>query len=110
MIRRLAIIVSVSAITTVSVAARAQSVSSSAGGAASNPMLAICSGFLAQGAGSVSGDKSKLCNCLVRDTSTKLSTSDMEAYAQASLNSQTPPKDVMDKVMAIATSCLQEAQ
>ena len=78
--------------------------------ASGDATMAICTGFLAQGAGSMSGDKTKLCNCLIRETGTKLSTEEMMAYAQASMNSQTPPPAVLDKVMNIATTCLQEAQ
>jgi hypothetical protein len=34
----------------------------------------------------------------------------MSAYAQAGLNNTAPPSAVMDKIMAIATGCLNEAQ
>ena len=75
-----------------------------------NALLGICSGVLAQGAGGVSGDHDKLCACLVRETSTKLTTAEMSAYSEASLNNAAPPSAVMDKVMAIATRCLSAAQ
>jgi hypothetical protein len=88
--------------------ARAQGLSSSQGGG--NPLLAMCGGMLAEGAAGVSGDKNRLCTCLVRDTSAKLTHEEMMAYAEASTNSQAPPPAVMNKVMAIATACLQEAQ
>jgi len=75
-----------------------------------NALLGVCSGFLAQSAGSVSGDHDRLCACLVRETSTKLTMAEMSAYSEAALNNASPPPAVMDKVMAIATSCLAEAQ
>ncbi len=79
-------------------------------GAQNNALIGICSGMLAQGAAGVSGDHGKLCACLVRETSTKLSTAEMKAYSESSLNNTAPPSAVMDKVMAIATSCLNAAQ
>ncbi len=111
MIRRFVACASALTFLGMSVAAGAQStVAAPVGGDGGNPMLAICSGFLSQGAGSVSGDKTKLCACLVRETTTKLTAAEMQAYAEASLNSQAPPPAVMDKVMAVATTCLKEAQ
>jgi len=79
-------------------------------GTGGDPTQAICSGLLAQGAGTVSGDQTKLCSCLARETPRKLTLADMEAYSEASLNSQPPPAAVMDKVMSLAQACLQEAQ
>ena len=76
----------------------------------SNPLHDICSSMLEQGAGGVSGNHTKLCNCLVHETSTRLSNAEMVAYSQASAEGQAPPKAVMDKVMKIATYCLQQAQ
>jgi hypothetical protein len=108
MVRYPVIVLSVLALAASVMTVQAQStVAPSTGG---NPMLSICSDLLAQGVGTVSGDKNKLCTCLVHETSTKLSIAEMEAYSKASLNSQAPPQDVMNKVMAIATRCLREAQ
>ncbi len=73
-------------------------------------LTATCSGFLAQGAGAVSGDKAKLCACLVRETPAKLSLDEMQAYAEATINNRAPPDAVMQKMTAIATLCLREAQ
>jgi hypothetical protein len=65
---------------------------------------------LAESPGTVSGDKAKLCTCLIRETPARLSQQEMMAYAEASLESKTPPDAVMQKVLAIATACLKEAQ
>ena len=75
-----------------------------------DPMVAVCSGLLAQSPGGVSGDHTKLCACLARETPARLTQADMLAYAQASVENTAPPDDVMQKVMAVATKCLQEAQ
>jgi hypothetical protein len=76
----------------------------------SDPNAAICAGLLAEAPGGVSGDHTKLCACLVRETPKQLTQADMLAYAQASAESKAPPDAVMAKVMAVATQCLQEAQ
>ena len=73
-------------------------------------LTATCSGFLAQGAGAVSGDHGKLCACLVRETPAKLSLPEMQAYAEATINNRAPPDAVMQKMTAIASQCLREAQ
>ena len=73
-------------------------------------LTATCSGFLEQGAGAVSGDKAKLCSCLVRETPARLSLPEMQAYAEATLNNRSPPDAVTQKMVAIATQCLREAQ
>ena len=73
-------------------------------------LTAMCSGFLEQGAGAVSGDHAKLCACLVRETPAKLSFPEMQAYAEATINNRAPPDAVMQKMTAIASLCLRESQ
>ncbi len=75
-----------------------------------DPLMDICTGFLAQSGQGVSGDAGRLCTCLTRETQARLSRPEMEAYAQATSNGQPPPERVMQKVMAIAAQCLTEAK
>lgn len=74
-----------------------------------DPLMEICSGFLDQSTQGVSGDRNRLCTCLVRETKTRLTPAEMKAYAQASQAGQPPPDAVMQKVLGIATACLTEA-
>jgi hypothetical protein len=71
--------------------------------------MSLCSGLLSQSGVATTG-QDKLCNCLISQVTSKLSADDMMAYAQATMNSQTPPPAVMDKVMGIATSCLNQSK
>jgi hypothetical protein len=75
-----------------------------------NELVQICSGFLEQSAGGVSGDKAALCNCLATETASRLSMPEMQAYAQATVESKAPPDAVMKKMEAIAVTCLTQAQ
>ena len=75
-----------------------------------DPIQAICSGFLAENSAGVSADKVKLCSCLVRETKSRLSVDEMKSYSQANLNGQAPSDAVMQKVIAIAQTCLTEAK
>ena len=72
----------------------------------SDPMQSLCTGFLEQSGQGVSGDRNKLCACLVRETKARLTPQEMQAYNKASETGQTPPPAVMDKVIAVATTCL----
>ena len=74
--------------------------------AAANPLQQICTGFLAESGQGVSGDANKLCTCLVRETQSRLTTAEMEAYSKAAQDGQQPPQAVMEKVIGIATACL----
>jgi hypothetical protein len=78
--------------------------------AAGTDLSAICSGVLDQSAGGVSGDHTKLCACLARETPARLSQAEMMAYAEATLANKAPPDAVTDKITAIATHCLQQAR
>ncbi|MEQ9448685.1 MAG: hypothetical protein RLN70_07210 [Rhodospirillaceae bacterium] len=78
--------------------------------ASSDPLMGICSGFLAQSGQSVSGDTQKLCSCLTRETQGQLTRAEMQAYSQATASGRPPPERVMQKVMNIATQCLGEAR
>ena len=75
-----------------------------------DPLLSLCSGFLDQSAGGVSGNKQKLCSCLVRETPAQLTQEEMIAYAEATVNNRAPPDAVTRKMVASATMCLTEAQ
>jgi hypothetical protein len=75
----------------------------------SNPLSAVCTGVLAQSNINV-GDADRLCACLIRQTPAHLTPQEMEIYAEASQAGKQPPQPVMDKVIAVATECLQEAQ
>ena len=74
-----------------------------------NPLAEVCSGVLAQ-SNVNAGNSDRLCACLLRETPARLSQDEMMAYAEANQDGKEPPKDVMDKVTAIATTCLKEAQ
>ena len=75
----------------------------------SDPLAAICTNFLDQGGGGVSGDRNRLCSCLSRETKSRLTQDEMKAYKGAADKGQAPPDALMQKVMAIATVCLTEA-
>jgi len=74
-----------------------------------DPLMEICSGFLEQSSQGVSGDKNRLCTCLVRETKTRLTAAEMKAYSEASQTGRPVPDAVMQKVLGIATACLTEA-
>ncbi len=71
-----------------------------------DPLQDICTGFLDQGGAGVSGDRNKLCTCLVRETKARLTPQEMLIYSKAAESGQPPPPAVMDKVIGIATACL----
>ncbi len=75
-----------------------------------DPLKEICTNFLAQGGGGVSGDANRLCTCLVKETQARLTRREMELYNDAALKGQAPPDAVMEKVMGIATTCLTAAR
>ena len=70
----------------------------------------ICSGVLEQAPGGVSGDHTKLCNCLSTETVSRLSQTELLAYAESTMQNKAPPDAVMTKITAIATFCLRQAQ
>jgi hypothetical protein len=74
--------------------------------APNDPLQSLCSGFLEQSGQSVSGNANKLCACLVRETKARLTPQEMAVYSRASETGQTPPPSVMEKVIAVATTCL----
>ena len=74
-----------------------------------DPLQEICTGFLQQGGQGVSGDRNRLCTCLVRETKNRLTEPEMRAYNRAAETGQPPPEAVMQKVMGIAAACLTEA-
>jgi hypothetical protein len=76
----------------------------------SDPLVDICTGFLAQSGQGVSGDVKRLCTCLTRETQSQLTRREMELYSQATSQGRAPPDTIMQKVLGIATRCLAEAQ
>lgn len=91
-------------------AAQAQTQGSTSQSTTTDSLTGICSALLQQQAGGVSGDHDKLCACLVRETPAQLSLADMSAYEEATLANRAPPDAVMQKITAIATKCLTQAQ
>ena len=77
---------------------------------AGDPLKEICTGFLEQGGQGVSGDRNKLCTCLVRETQSGLTRQEMALYSKAAETGQAPPPAIMEKVLNIATTCLTAAQ
>jgi hypothetical protein len=75
-----------------------------------DPLKDMCTGFLEQGGAGVSGDRNKLCTCLVRETQAQLTQQEMVLYSKAAETGQAPPPAIMNKVVNIATSCLTAAQ
>ncbi len=75
-----------------------------------DPLKDICTNFLEQGGGGVSGNRNTLCSCLVKETQARLTRQEMEIYNKASTAGQAPPPAIMDKVIGIATMCLTAAQ
>lgn len=75
-----------------------------------DPLKEICTGFLEQGGTGVSGDRNKLCTCLVRETQTQLTQQEMVIYSKAAETGQAPPPAIMNKVVNIATICLTAAR
>ncbi len=71
-----------------------------------NPLQEMCLGFLEESAQGISGDRSKLCTCLVREVQARMTAKEMEAYNKSAVNGQQPPPEVMEKVVGIATACL----
>lgn len=77
-----------------------------AAGPTADPLQNICTGFLDQAGQGVSGDRAKLCECLVRETKARLTAQEMATYNKAGETGQPPPPAIMEKVLAIATTCL----
>jgi hypothetical protein len=75
-----------------------------------DPLQDICTGFMEQGGQAVSGDRNKLCACLVNETKARLTLKEMEIYAKAGETGQPPPPAIMEKVIGIATVCLTTAR
>ncbi len=77
---------------------------------AKDPLQEICTGFLAQSGAGVSGDRQKLCSCLVTETQKQLTRQEMELYHQAMTSGGQPPPAIMEKVVDVATVCLTQAR
>ena len=78
--------------------------------AQNTPLEDICQGFLSSSGAPVPGNAKILCDCLVREVQYNLTVPEMRAY-QSSVDARQPlPKALEAKVMAVATSCLTQAQ
>ncbi len=75
-------------------------------GASGDPLQDICTGFMDQSGQGLSGDRNKLCACLVRETKARLTVKEIEIYSKAGETGQQPPPAIMEKVMGVATTCL----
>jgi len=75
-----------------------------------DPLKDICTSFMDQSGQGVSGDRNKLCSCLVQQTQARLTRQEMEIYAKAGATGQQPPPAIMQKVIEVATTCLTQAQ
>ncbi|MEQ9445895.1 MAG: hypothetical protein RJS98_10050 [Rhodospirillaceae bacterium] len=75
-----------------------------------NPLEAICQGFLSSSGVPTPGNANILCDCLVREVQSNLTRPEMQSY-QSSVEAGRPlPKALETKIMAVATSCLTQAQ
>ena len=74
-----------------------------------DPLMEICSSFLDQTGQGISGDRNNLCTCLVRETQARLTRQEMEIYSAAGQSGKQVPNAIMQKVIGIATLCLQQA-
>lgn len=87
-------------------AAFAQTLPKSSG----DPLQDICTSFLEQSGQGISGNRNKLCTCLVRETQARLTTKEMEIYSKMGETGEQPPPALMEKIIGVATACLTEAQ
>ena len=76
----------------------------------SDPLAAICQGFLSTSGLPAPGNSNVLCGCLVREVQSNLSVAEMQAYQGATQAGRPPPSGVENKVATIAVRCLSEAQ
>ncbi|MDX2222178.1 MAG: hypothetical protein SFV21_05490 [Rhodospirillaceae bacterium] len=75
-----------------------------------DPLMGICSGFLAQPGVAISADANRLCTCLVREVKAGLSRAEMETYDRANAAGQPLPAALQGKITGIAVQCLGEAK
>ena len=99
----------IAVLTIIAVPAVAQTAPAAPKNNGGDPLGEICTSFLDQSGAGVSGDRNRLCSCLVRETKSRLTRPEMDAYNRATQTGQAPPPAVMEKVMGIATTCLTEA-
>lgn len=83
--------------------------SAGAAQAPGDPLMGICSGFLAQPGVAISADATRLCTCLVREVKGRLSRAEMDTYDRANAAGQALPPEVQAKITGIAVQCLGEA-
>ena len=74
-----------------------------------DPLMEICSSFLDQSGQGISGDRNNLCTCLVRETKARLTRQEMQIYNDAGATGKQVPDAIMQKVIGIATLCLQQS-
>lgn len=78
--------------------------------AQSDPLAAICHGFLSSSGLPSPGNANILCKCLVEEVQANLTTAEMQAYQSATNSGRSAPAAVEAKVSAIAVNCLRRAQ
>ena len=76
---------------------------------ANDPLMEICSSFLEQSGQGISGDRNNLCTCLVRETQARLTRQEMQVYNDAGRTGKQVPDAIMQKIVGIATLCLQQS-
>ncbi len=75
-----------------------------------NPLEAICQGFLSSSGVPAPGNANILCDCLAQEVQSNLTRTEMQSY-QSSVEAGRPlPKALETKIMAVAASCLMQAQ
>ena len=74
-----------------------------------DPLMEICSSFLDQSGQGISGNRNNLCTCLVRETKARLTRQEMEIYNAAGQSGKQVPDAIMQKVIGIATLCLEQS-
>ncbi len=76
----------------------------------SDPLAAICQGFLSSSGLPAPGNSSVLCGCLVREVQTNLTVAEMQSYQNATAAGRALPPDVQNKITSIAARCLNAAK
>ena len=74
-----------------------------------DPLAEICTSFLDQTGQGITGDRNNLCTCLVRETKARLTPEEMRIYYEAGQMAKQVPDAIMQKVVGIATLCLQQS-
>ena len=74
-----------------------------------DPLMEICTSFLAESGQGISGNRNNLCKCLVRETKARLTPQEMRIYNDAGQTGAQVPDAIMQKVIGIAAQCLEQS-